>query len=111
MEQRWWTGEPETLLFAPGLPHKLADTCNGGTVTNLQHDGVIMRLAPHITPVLACVELTIACTNTLGYPQPVEEKPLDDQTGDGSDSEDDQDNDDYDDNNNDDDDDDDSAYM
>ena len=53
--------------------------------------------------------LTLACTDTLGYPQPVEEKPLDDQTGDGSDSEDDQDNDDHDDNNNDDDDDDDSA--
>ncbi len=40
--------------------------CNGGTVTNLQHDGVIMRLAPHITPALACVELTLACTDTLG---------------------------------------------
>ena len=78
-------------------------------MTNLQHDGVIMRLAPHITPALACAELTVACTDTLGYRQPVEEKPLDDQTGDGSDSEDDQDDDDHDDNNNDDDDDNDSA--
>ena len=61
----------------------------GGTVTNLQHDGVIMKLAPHKTPKSACDELTLACTAALGYPQPVEEKPFDDQTVDGSDSEDD----------------------
>ena len=78
-------------------------------MTNLQHDGVIMKLAPHIIPATACAELTLACTDILGYPQPVEEKPLDDPTGDGSDSEDDQDDDDHDDNNNDDDDDDDSV--
>ena len=107
------TAKSYFLQEAEGLSRQAkidwAYRCNGGTVTNLQHDGVIMRLAPHITPALACAELTIACTNTLGYPQPVEEKPLDDQTGDGSDSEDDQDDDDHDDNNNDDDDDDDSA--
>ena len=56
-----------------------------------------------------CVDSTDPFANTLGYPQPVEEKPLDDQTGDGSDTEDDQEDDDHDDNNNDDDDDDDSA--
>ena len=67
--------------------------CNGGTVTNLQHDGVIMKLAPYKTPRIACAELTLACTCTtaLGFPQPVEEKPFDDQTVDDSDSEDDHD--------------------
>ena len=48
-----------------------------------------MKLAPHQTPRIACDELTLACTAALGYPQPVEEKPFDDQTVDGSDSEDD----------------------
>ena len=80
-------------------------------MTNLQHDGVIMRLAPHITPAIACAELTLACTAALGFPQPVEEKPFEDQTVDDSDSEADQDGDDHDDNDNDneDDDEDDSA--
>ena len=84
--------------------------CNGGTVTNLQHDGVIMKLAPHKTPRIACAELTLACTAALGYPQPVEEKPFDDQTVDGygSDSEDDHDGQDHDNNDNNDDDEDDS---
>lgn len=86
-----------------------AHRCNGGTVTNLQHDGVIMKLAPHITSALACTELTLACTAALGFPQPVEEKPFEDQTVDDSDSEDAQDGDDHDDNDNEDDDEDDSA--
>ena len=47
-----------------------------------------MKLPPHKTPRIACDELvTLACTAALGYPQPVEEKPFDDQTVDGSDSE------------------------
>jgi hypothetical protein len=83
--------------------------CNGGTVTNLQHDGVIMKLAPNITPAIACAELTLACTAALGFPQPVEEKPFEDQTVDDSDSEDAQDGDDHDGNYNEDDDEDDSA--
>ena len=80
------------------------------TVTNLQHAGVIMKLAPHKTPRIACAELTLACTTALGYPQPVEEKPFDDQTVDGygSDSEDDHDGQDHDNNDNNDDDEDDS---
>jgi hypothetical protein len=86
-----------------------AHRCNGGTVINLQHDGVIMKLAPHITPVIACAELTLACTAALGFPQPVEEKPFEDQTVDDSDSEDAQDGDDHDDNDKEDDDEDDSA--
>ena len=86
-----------------------AHRCNGGTVINLQHDGVIMKLAPHITPAIACAELTLACTAALGFPQPVEEKPFEDQTVDDSDSEDAQDGDDHDDNNKEDDDEDDSA--
>ena len=73
---------------------------------NLQHDGVIMKLAPHQTPRIACDELTLACTAALGYPQPVEEKPFDDQTVDGSDSENDLHNHDHDNHNNDDEDDD-----
>jgi hypothetical protein len=107
------TAKSYFLQEAEGLSRQAkidwAYRCNGGTVTNLQHDGVIMKLAPHIIPATACAELTLACTDILGYPQPVEEKPLDDPTGDGSDSEDDQDDDDHDDNNNDDDDDDDSV--
>ena len=73
-----------------------------GTVTNLQHDGVIMKLPPHKTPRIACDELvTLACTAALGYPQPVEEKPFHDQTVDDSDSEDDLDDHDHDNHNND----------
>ena len=52
----------------------------GHTWLNLQHDGVIIALAPGTTEVQAARELSEACSKAVGYLQPVEVKQMCDGT-------------------------------
>jgi len=45
-------------------------------VTSLQHDGVVVELPDGMRADQVAVSMTEACTEMLGYEQPVEEKPL-----------------------------------
>ena len=51
-----------------------AQAC-GHAAHNIQHDGVVIDLAPGTTAAEAERMLTEVCTASLGYEQPVEHKP------------------------------------
>jgi len=63
--------EAEGVSRAAKLRHARAA---GHVVHNLQHDGVVLALARDEDPAAVGRQLTAACTQALGYEQPVEVK-------------------------------------
>ena len=51
-----------------------AEQCGGVRITNLQHDGVVVELRGNTEPALVSAALSAACSDALGYWQPVEGK-------------------------------------
>ena len=87
------TAKSYFLQEAEGLSRwakmRWAELRGGGHVTNLQHDGIVLDLPDGADVAEVLVQLAEACEAVLGYPQPVEDKPLgadvDDSDDEGSD--------------------------
>ena len=53
-------------------------------VTNLQHDGIVVEPPAGLSVDGMATALAAACEAVLGYPQPVEQKPLGEDVSSGS---------------------------
>jgi len=83
-DERQWTAErtAKSYLFqeAEGLSRRAkmvwARTRGDATVSNLQHDGIIVTPPPHVTPEEMAAGMAEASSMILGYDQPVEIKEM-----------------------------------